>query len=87
MRALEIASIGANIFQVVLCLTSLARYFWSARNSGMECYNNIEKFTQWSGMTLHWLAIEITVFLTFLLTMLVMLCKSRFVKVGIDNSK
>lgn len=53
----------------------------------MKCYNDLETFFRWSGMALHWLTIEVTVFFCYLLTMLIMLCKSRFAKVGIDNSK
>lgn len=38
------------------------------------------------GNSFEWMIIELLVFFSFLLTMIFLMCKSRFMKVGIDNS-
>lgn len=41
---------------------------------------------QFQGHSFEWMIVELLVFSTFLLTMVFLMCKSRFMKVGIDNS-
>lgn len=53
----------------------------------MKCYADFDEFMSWNNTAMQWLAIELTVFFTFLFTMLIMLIKSRFFRIGADNSK
>ena len=41
----------------------------------------------WCGTAIEWLIVEITVWCSFLLTLLLLMIKSRCIKVGIDSSK
>jgi hypothetical protein len=46
----------------------------------------LDKFTAFSGRSVEWFVIEIAVFGFFLTTMLLTMMKSRFIRVGTDNS-
>lgn len=65
----------------------IARYFSNARAELHHCYSDFKEFSKWNGTTLQWMSIEICVYFTYLLTMLIMLLKSQFTRVGADNSK
>ena len=45
-----------------------------------------QKYTAWRGRCLEWFLMEIMVFIFFVSTMLILIIKSRFLKVGIDHS-
>ena len=52
-----------------------------------EMYHFGEEFYKLAGMSLEWILMELVVYVFFLITMIVIMVKSRFTKVGIDNSQ
>ena len=46
-----------------------------------------EEFQKLAGKSLEWILIELFVWVFFLMTMVIIMIKSRFTKVGIDNSQ
>ena len=50
-------------------------------------YHFGEEFQKLAGKSLEWILMELVVYVFFLCTMIVIMIKSRFTKVGIDNSQ
>ena len=46
----------------------------------------LKDFEKFGGKFQEWLIVEVMVFFFFILTMLIIMCKSRFMKVGTDNT-
>ena len=46
-----------------------------------------KEFRDLAGQSLEWLFIEVLVYMFYLFTMAIIMIQSRFIKVGIDNSK
>ena len=51
-----------------------------------DCFTTKEKLETITGGALEWGVIEFFICVTFVFSMFALVCKSRFVKVGIDNS-
>lgn len=85
--AAQILSVGLYNGLIFYCMVLIARYFSNARAELHHCYSDFKEFSKWNGTTLQWFSIEICVYFTYLLTMLIMLLKSQFTRVGADNSK
>ena len=51
-----------------------------------DCLVYKSKFKEWSFNSLEWMIIELMVFVFYLTTMIILLIKSRFTKVGVDQS-
>ena len=52
-----------------------------------EMYQFGEEFQKLAGKSLEWILMELVVLVFFLMTMVIIMIKSRFTKVGIDNSQ
>ena len=46
-----------------------------------------KEFQKLGGKSLEWILMELVVFVFFLMTMVIIMIKSRFTKVGINNSQ
>lgn len=51
-----------------------------------ECLTNRNIIFEWSGGTLVWFILEIIVHITYVSTLVILMGKSRFISVGIDNT-
>lgn len=49
-----------------------------------ECLQRSDKYKQMAGNTLEWFQIELMTFILYMLTMMILLIKSRCSKVGVD---
>ena len=47
----------------------------------------IDQIHKWTGGSIEWLVMEFIVYCVFLCTLAILLVKSRFIKIGIDQSK
>lgn len=50
------------------------------------CLSNLDNQRAWLGRSIEWFVIEIFVFLFYTLTMLILMAKSRFATIGMDQS-
>ena len=87
MRLFDVFAVGLNVGQICFCLTTLARLLSYSRAELEPCFSDPKVLISWSGTSIYWLLLEIAVFFIYLATMIILLAKSRFFKVGIDNSK
>ena len=87
MRLFDVFAVGLNVGQIAFCLTTLAKLLSYNRAELEPCFSDSAVMISWSGTSIYWLLLEITVFFLYLATMIFLLAKSRFFKVGIDNSK
>ena len=49
-------------------------------------FEETDQIEMWRGRSLEWFLLEIMVFIFFVATMMFLIIKSRFIKVGIDHS-
>ena len=52
-----------------------------------NCFKNRDILENWAGSSHKWIVIEIIVNLCYVTTMIILLAKSRFFQVGIDNTQ
>lgn len=99
MRLVEVACIPIYIYQILfsielLCIATIRLETLNPNNSFIvgdpsikfkkKC--SLAEFDTFSGKAMEWLILEVFVFGFFLATMLLTLCKSRCMSVGMDNS-
>lgn len=56
-------------------------------NHKPECLWNRGLMAEWAGGTMYWFICEIIVHLTYVATLIILMAKSRFFSVGIDNTQ
>ena len=52
----------------------------------MEHYISLNTIHQWSGGSIEWLVMEFMVYCLYVFTLFILILKSRFCKIGIDQS-
>ena len=52
-----------------------------------ECLKNRGILTEWAGGTIYWIVCEILIHITYVITLVFLMAKSRFFSVGIDNTQ
>ena len=91
MRATELLCITASLTLIIMAMAIFFDFILIIDNpdpqSLRKCLSDREIREQWTGTAIEWLIIEITVWGSFLTTMFLLMLKSRFTKVGIDQSK
>ena len=93
MRCFEVFCIGAYLFGLIYCMQNISMMeYWKFLSRKHP--EHISKFRgcfldegDWSGTTLEISYLELTIYFVNMLTMVVLISKSRCKKVGIDNDE
>ena len=92
MRLFEITCIPVYLYQVLFAIELLSvamvreQTLDEANNVYLSSKCNLVDFNTFAGTSVEWLLIEVFVFGYFICTMLLTMIKSRFMRVGMDNS-
>ena len=93
MRVLEVLGIVMYFGPILMALNYTTNWITLKGNQGgklfttePECLQLTSKYKQMAGNTMEWFEIELMIFLFYTMTMLFLLAKSRFSKVGVDQS-
>lgn len=91
MRATELLCIAASLSLIIMATSIFFDFIVIVDNPQPDklrkCLSDREIREKWTGTSIEWLIMEITVWVSFLSTMAILMIKSRFTKVGIDQSK
>ena len=92
MRALELCCILGSFMQIIVSLKIYFDYMIVILENPQKkhlrkCLRDIEVMDEWAGSSVQWILLELIVFFSFFMTMVLLMLKSRCIKVGIDSSK
>ena len=93
MRCLEVLAIGGYLFGLIYSMQVISIFeYWTFLSRNYP--EHLEKFRtcfleegEWSGTTLKICYIEVAIYMANMLTMVILIIKSRWKKVGIDNDE
>lgn len=87
MRMNEIIAMFINMGLIVRTISSFVTAETMTRNlkgNFPKCATDKSLQYQWAGNTPAWFLIEVAVFIFYIISMVILMIKSRFVQVGID---
>ena len=82
MRLLEVFAVFLYFGVILKALDIYSNWLLMKGKDG--CFKTHQLTLSWAGNTIHWFYMEIIVFLAYMCTMVILLIKSRFFRVGVD---
>lgn len=95
MRFFEVIAFGSyNLFVIEGMYSISIIHYWNhfkkshedQKHLARQCFVDSDKLAQMTGTTVSFIEIEILVYFSFILTIVILIFKSNFKNIGIDNT-